>query len=79
MQRRLPYVIYGGIKFFQRKEIKDILAYFNLIYNKKDDLSFKRIINVPKRDIGEKTISVLEAEKQQKIGKMEGQQGKKVH
>lgn len=65
MQRRLPYVIYGGIKFFQRKEIKDILAYFNLIYNKKDDLSFKRIINVPKRDIGEKTISVLEAEKQQ--------------
>ncbi|MCQ3035445.1 MAG: UvrD-helicase domain-containing protein [Bacilli bacterium] len=63
MAKRLPYKIYGGVKFFQRKEIKDVLAYFNLIYNPKDDLSFKRIVNVPKREIGDKTLSNLEAEK----------------
>ena len=63
MRRRLPYKIYGGVKFFQRKEIKDVLAYFNLIYNSKDDLSFKRIVNVPKREIGDKTLSILEMEK----------------
>lgn len=63
MAKRLPYKIYGGVKFFQRKEIKDVLAYFNLIYNPKDDLSFKRIVNVPKREIGEKTLMMLEMEK----------------
>lgn len=64
MRRRIPYQIYGGIKFFQRKEVKDVLAYFRLIYNHKDDISFERIINVPKRGIGDSTVDLLKAEKE---------------
>lgn len=64
MRRQIPYQIYGGIKFFQRKEIKDVLAYFRLIYNKKDDLSFERIINTPRRGIGDSTLDILKAEKE---------------
>ena len=52
----VPYKIYGGMQFFQRKEIKDILAYMNLLNNKNDNHNFLRIINVPKRSIGDKTI-----------------------
>ena len=52
----IPYKIYGGMQFFQRKEIKDILAYMNLLNNKNDNHNFLRIINVPKRSIGEKTL-----------------------
>ena len=63
MKRRIPYQIYGGIKFFQRKEVKDVLAYFRLIYNVKDDISFERIVNVPRRGIGESTMDLLKAEK----------------
>jgi len=63
MRRRIPYQIYGGLKFFQRKEIKDALAYFRLIYNHKDDISFERIVNVPRRGIGDTTIDILKAEK----------------
>ncbi len=64
MSRRIPYQIYGGIKFFQRKEVKDVLAYFRLIYNHKDDLSFERIVNVPRRGIGDSTMDILKAEKE---------------
>lgn len=53
IQYRIPYQIYGGLKFYQRKEIKDVLAYFRLVVNTKDNVSFKRIINVPRRGIGE--------------------------
>ncbi len=63
MKRRIPYKIYGGVKFYQRKEVKDVLAYFRLILNSEDDISFERIINVPKRGIGESTIAQLKAEK----------------
>lgn len=63
MSRRIPYRIYGGLKFFQRKEIKDALAYFRLIYNPKDDLSFERIVNVPRRGIGDSSMDILKAEK----------------
>ena len=63
MRRRIPYQIYGGLKFFQRKEVKDVLAYFRLIYNHKDDLSFERIVNVPRRGIGDSTMDILKAEK----------------
>lgn len=63
MRRRIPYQIYGGTKFFQRKEVKDALAYFRLIYNHKDDISFERIVNVPRRGIGDSTIDLLKAEK----------------
>ena len=59
MAKKIPYVIYGGLKFYQRMEIKDVLAYFRLINNKKDDISFERIINVPKRGIGEMSITAI--------------------
>ena len=64
MRRKIPYQIFGGIKFFQRKEIKDVLAYFRLIYNHADDLSFERIVNVPRRGIGDSTMDELKAEKE---------------
>jgi DNA helicase-2/ATP-dependent DNA helicase PcrA len=62
----IPYVIYGGISFYQRKEIKDVLAYLRVLYNENDTLSVKRIINVPSRKIGSKTIQKLELEAAEK-------------
>lgn len=59
MAKTIPYVIYGSLKFYQRAEIKDVLAYFRLVNNTKDDISFERIINVPKRKIGEVTIQAI--------------------
>ncbi|MEA5060903.1 MAG: 3'-5' exonuclease [Erysipelotrichaceae bacterium] len=59
---RIPYRIYGGTKFYQRKEVKDVLAYFHLIINTKDDISFERIINVPKRGIGDTSVNALKVE-----------------
>ncbi|MBQ0008829.1 MAG: UvrD-helicase domain-containing protein, partial [Firmicutes bacterium] len=64
MRRGIPYEIFGGMKFFQRREIKDVLAYFRLIYNHSDDLSFERIVNVPRRGIGDTTMDALKAEKE---------------
>ncbi len=55
----LPYELYGGISFFQRKEIKDICAYLRLIINHNDDFSFERIVNEPKRKIGPAMIDKL--------------------
>jgi DNA helicase-2/ATP-dependent DNA helicase PcrA len=55
----IPYVIYGGIGFYQRKEIKDALAYFRLVLNPNDDESFKRIINYPVRGIGQSTLDKI--------------------
>ncbi len=52
----LPYKIYGGLSFYQRKEIKDIIAYFRLICNYADEEAFKRVINFPARGIGDKTL-----------------------
>lgn len=57
----IPYRIYGGLKFYDRKEIKDIIAYLKLIYNPNDSQSFKRIVNVPKRAIGDTTVKHLQA------------------
>ncbi|MDO5062594.1 MAG: UvrD-helicase domain-containing protein [Peptostreptococcaceae bacterium] len=57
---RIPYNIYGGLKFYERKEIKDILAYLRIISNPTDDISFKRIINTPKRGLGLKTLEKIE-------------------
>jgi DNA helicase-2/ATP-dependent DNA helicase PcrA len=56
----IPYKIYGGVSFFQRKEIKDILAYFKLVINLFDDEAFKRVINYPLRGIGKTTILKIE-------------------
>lgn len=55
LKNGVPYRIYGGIKFFQRKEIKDILAYLSVLANPNDSVNMKRIINIPKRGIGEQT------------------------
>ena len=60
VKHRIPYTVVGGMKFYERKEIKDILAYLRLIANPSDGLSLKRIINVPSRGIGEKTIEKIE-------------------
>ncbi|MFD2116940.1 DNA helicase PcrA [Paenibacillus yanchengensis] len=57
----IPYQIVGGIRFYDRKEIKDILAYLRLISNIDDDISLLRVINVPKRGIGDTTVGKLEA------------------
>ena len=56
----IQYNIYGGIKFYERKEIKDIIAYLRVIQNPQDDISLKRIINVPRRGIGLRTIEKIE-------------------
>ena len=53
LKSNIPYKIVGGTKFYDRKEIKDILAYLRLIGNPDDEISFARIINVPKRGIGD--------------------------
>ena len=57
--RSIPYKMVGGLKFYDRKEIKDIIAYLKLIYNSADSQSLKRIINVPKRAIGATTVQKL--------------------
>ncbi len=60
LQYDFPYKIIGGIKFYQRKEIKDVLAYLQVIFNPKDIVSIRRIINIPPRGIGKKTLFALE-------------------
>ena len=57
--RGMPYRLVGGTRFYQRKEIKDALAYLRLVHNPADNVSLTRIINVPPRNIGEKTVSAL--------------------
>ena len=57
---QIPYNIYGGTKFYERKEIKDLVAYLRIIQNPQDDISLKRIINVPRRGIGLRTIEKIE-------------------
>ncbi|MDI6803675.1 MAG: 3'-5' exonuclease [Bacteroidota bacterium] len=57
----IPYLIIGGIEFYKRKEIKDIIAYLRLIVNPKDDISFQRIVNYPARGIGDVTVNHLKA------------------
>ncbi len=64
IKSEIPYQIVGGIKFYDRKEIKDILAYLRLISNPDDDISLLRIVNVPKRGIGDTTMDKLQEEAQ---------------
>ena len=59
VKNKIPYVIYGGMSFFSRKEIKDVVAYLRLILNNNDNLSFLRIVNEPKRKIGTTTLEKL--------------------
>ena len=60
LKYNIPYKVYGGFKFFDRKEIKDAIAYLKLIHNVDDSQSLRRIINVPKRAIGETTLKHLQ-------------------
>ncbi|SHE96277.1 ATP-dependent DNA helicase PcrA [Mariniphaga anaerophila] len=60
-KRNIPYKIYGGLSFYQRKEIKDLLSYFRLVINPWDNEALKRIINYPARGIGQTTLSRIEA------------------
>ena len=56
----IPYSVFGGMKFYDRKEVRDLIAYMRILVNPSDDLSLKRIINVPRRSIGDSTVQVLE-------------------
>ena len=59
LSARMPYRVYGGLRFFERAEIKDALAYLRLIANRADDASFERVVNLPTRGIGAKTLDTL--------------------
>jgi DNA helicase II / ATP-dependent DNA helicase PcrA len=59
LNARLPYRVYGGLRFFERAEIKDALAYLRLVTNRADDSSFERVVNLPTRGIGAKTVDSL--------------------
>lgn len=61
MSAGLPYRVYGGLRFFERAEIKDVIAYLRLLLNPHDDVSFQRVVNVPPRGIGRATIAKLQA------------------
>jgi DNA helicase-2/ATP-dependent DNA helicase PcrA len=62
----IPYQIYGGTRFYDRMEIKDLLAYLRLMVNESDDVSFRRVVNVPSRKIGPKALEYLESTASQK-------------
>jgi DNA helicase-2/ATP-dependent DNA helicase PcrA len=55
----IPYRVYGGLRFFERTEVKDALAYLRLLHNPNDDAAFERVVNKPTRAIGEKTVSMI--------------------
>src|SRR6185312_10374993 len=58
---RIPYQIVGGVAFYERQEVKDVLGYLNLMVNPKDDLAFLRVVNVPPRGLGKASIDALSA------------------
>ncbi len=59
LQSSMPYRIYGGMRFFERQEIKDALAYLRMVSNRNDDTAFERVVNTPTRGIGDRTIDVI--------------------
>ena len=61
MRAGLPYRVVGGVRFYQRKEIKDVLAYLRLLMNPQDLISARRVVNAPKRGIGDQTVAALES------------------
>jgi len=61
LSARMPYRVYGGLRFFERAEIKDALAYLRLMANRRDDASFERVVNLPARGVGAKSLDVLRA------------------
>ena len=61
VSNNIPYRVYGGLRFFERAEIKNSLAYLRLIANKKDDNAFLRIVNFPPRGIGAKSLELVQS------------------
>ncbi|HYL00172.1 MAG TPA: DNA helicase II [Steroidobacteraceae bacterium] len=61
LSARIPYKVYGGLRFFERAEIKDALAYLRLISNRRDDASFERVVNLPPRGLGARSLEALRA------------------
>ena len=61
VRNNIPYRIFGGLRFYERREIKDMLAYLRILYNPLDDIAIKRVINIPKRGIGETTVDKISA------------------
>jgi DNA helicase-2/ATP-dependent DNA helicase PcrA len=59
LRESIPYRVYGGLRFFERTEVKDALAYLRLLHNPNDDAAFERVVNKPVRAIGEKTVSTI--------------------
>ena len=59
LKRKIPYTVWGGVRFFERKEIKDVLSYLRLVANEDDDISFRRIINLPARKFGDTSLKTL--------------------
>ena len=60
-KKNIPYKVYGGLSFYQRKEVKDLLSYFRLVLNHNDDEAYKRVVNYPARGIGETTTTRVES------------------
>jgi DNA helicase-2/ATP-dependent DNA helicase PcrA len=61
LRLRIPYIVVGGVGFYERREVKDLLAYLRLVQNPRDPVAFRRVLNVPARGIGAKTVEELEA------------------
>ena len=59
IQKQIPYRIYGGLKFFERAEVKNTLAYLRLMYNNADDAAFERVVNTPARGLGPKSVEIV--------------------
>ena len=70
LSARVPYRVYGGLRFFERAEIKDALAYLRLLANRRDDASFERVVNLPVRGIGTKSLEVLRAHVRERGGSL---------
>jgi DNA helicase-2/ATP-dependent DNA helicase PcrA len=60
LRLRLPYLVVGGVGFYERREVKDVLAYLRLVHNPKDAVAFRRVVNVPPRGIGAKTVEEID-------------------
>jgi DNA helicase-2/ATP-dependent DNA helicase PcrA len=60
LRLRLPYVVVGGVGFYERKEVKDVLAYLRLVHNPRDAVAFRRVVNVPPRGIGARTVEEID-------------------
>ncbi|MGH7776677.1 MAG: ATP-dependent helicase [Candidatus Dormibacterales bacterium] len=58
-RRRIPYRLVGGVKFWERREVKDVMAYLRFVFNPRDTVSFERVVNVPRRKIGPRTVDAL--------------------